>query len=152
MPNETIAAPIYHSPAKLEELIARFAVAGDDDHFVLRRSLLGDLLARDAPPPRPAPPPAPVFERKWIRPAEALQRVPFGGTLLHRLLANGTIRSKLVSGCRLIDVESLDAVGDPQGRLKRGRPRKVSTTPPSPPLQARRHGRPRRDADADAGD
>lgn len=148
MPSEIIAAPIYHSPGKLEELIARFAVAGDDDHFVLRRSLLGDLLARDAPPPRRAPPPAPVFERKWIRPAEALQRVPFGGTLLHRLLANGTIRSKLVSGCRLIDVESLDAVGDPHARLKRGRPRRLPATPPSEPVKARRRGRSPRAADA----
>jgi hypothetical protein len=148
MPNEAIAAPIYHAPAKLEELIARFAVASDDDHFVLRRSLLSDLLARDPPPAGPAPPPAAVFERKWIRPAEALQRVPIGGTLLHRLLADGTIRSKLLSGCRLIDVESLDAVGDPQGRLKRGRPRKASATPPSQPVEARRRARPSRGADA----
>jgi hypothetical protein len=148
MPNETAAAPVYRSPAKLEELIAQFAVAADDDHFVLHRSLLGDLLTRDAPPPRPAPSPPPVFERRWIRPAEALKRVPFGGTLLHRLLANGTIRSKLVSGCRLIDVESLDAVGDPQGRLKRGRPRKASATPPSQPVEARRRARLSRGADA----
>jgi hypothetical protein len=134
--------PVFHAPTCLSELLHAVSVAKPLDVVAVPAVLLGELLDAQAPSPPSSP------GRLWIRPAEALARLPVGPTKLNKMLATGEVVSKLLGGCRLIFAPSLDAVGDPQGRLKRGRPRKVSAIAPSQPIEARRRGRPRRAADA----
>jgi len=136
------ARPIFHAPTCLSELLHTVSIAKPTDVIAVPAILLGELLDTQARSPPSSP------GRLWIRPAEALARLPVGATKLNQMCASGELRSKLLGGCRLIFAPSLDAVGDPQGRLKRGRPRKSSATPPSQPVESRRRGRPRRDADA----
>jgi hypothetical protein len=136
------ARPIFHAPTCLSELLHTVSVAKPTDVIAVPAILLGELLDAQVPSSPPSP------GRLWIRPSEALARLPVGPTKLNKMLATGEVVSKLLGGCRLIFAPSLDAVGDPQGRLKRGRPRKLSATPPSQPIEVRRRGRPRRDAGA----
>jgi hypothetical protein len=136
------ARPIFHAPTCLSELLHTVSVAKPTDVIAVPAILLGELLDAQAPSPPTSP------GRLWIRPAEALARLPIGATKLNKMCSDGQVISKLLGGVRLIFAPSLDAAGDPQGRLKRGRPRKIFATQPSQPAEARRRGRPRRGADA----
>jgi hypothetical protein len=141
--------PIFHAPTCLSELIRTVSVARPMDVVAVPAGLLVEAFDAQA---APSSPPSP--ERVWIRPSEALARLPIGATKLNTMMASGEVISKLLGGCRLIYSPSLAAAGDPHARLKRGRPPKSaaaklvgSAPPPRQSVQARRRGRPRRDAD-----
>jgi hypothetical protein len=137
--------PIFHAPTCLTELIRTVSVARPMDVVAVPAGLLVEAFDAQA---APSSPPSP--ERVWIRPSEALARLPIGATKLNKMISSREVISKLLGGCRLIYAPSLAAVGDANARLKRGRPKSTAAALSSPPArqstQARRRGRPRRDA------
>jgi hypothetical protein len=146
-PPDLAAPPSFHAPTCLSELIRTVNVARPMDVVAVPAGLLVEAFdAQAAPSSSPSP------ERIWIRPSEALARLPIGATKLNSMMASGQVISKLLGGCRLIYAPSLATVGDANARLKRGRPKSSATALSPPPArqstQARRRGRPRRDADA----
>jgi hypothetical protein len=49
---------------------------------------------------------------RWGRPKTALKVFPIGMTKLYQLINSGDVRSKKVGSMRLIDLESLERLGD----------------------------------------
>jgi hypothetical protein len=121
----------YHAPRNIEALHGILNGAGADDNFILSGAMLRRLLGatKTVPPPaapkphepRGPPLPAPL----WIRPKDAVAQYGIRTTLLYRLIKEKKIISKLICGARVIEVASLDGLGDtdPQVR-RRGRPRR----------------------------
>jgi hypothetical protein len=124
----------HHAPRNIAALHGILNGAGAEDNFILSgamlRQLVGEQKVSIPPPatlkPRPAPSlPAPI----WIRPREAVAQYGIRTTLLYKLINEQRVNSKLIGGARVISVASLDALADAEP-------------------QARRRGRPRRNADA----
>jgi hypothetical protein len=149
--NKVNRAPAMFTISTLEELIRHLAGADPNYIFVVCAQVLNQWAASLEIIP---PPPSVTPRGNWKRPNWVLDHYPIGATKLNTMLASREVVSKLVGGCRWIYVPSLEAVGDPHARLKRGRPPKSTAAepvdlspapaPPVPPLQGRRPGRPRR--------
>jgi hypothetical protein len=119
--NKVNRTPAMFPISTLEELIRHLADAGPDDLFVVRAQVLKQWNASvEIIPPAPLATP----RRKWERSNWVLGHYPLGATKLNAMLASGEVVSKLVGASRWIYVPSLEAVGDPHARLKRGRPPK----------------------------
>jgi hypothetical protein len=114
------------APDNIETLLGK-PVEGPPREFIISEPTLRELLHMAARPPPAAPKPRP--KPLWIRPKAACAIYGFGMTLLYSLINRKRINSKLICGARVIEVSSLDALGDAEP-------------------QARRRGRPRRNADA----
>jgi hypothetical protein len=124
----------YHAPRNIAVLHGMLNDAGAGDNFIISGTMLRQLVDEvkashplsPVPRPRGTPQlPAPL----WIRPREAVAQYGIRTTLLYKLINEQRVNSKLIGGARVISVASLDALADAEP-------------------QARRRGRPRRNADA----
>lgn len=123
----------YHAPRNIAVLHGMLNDAGAGDNFIISGTMLRQLVDEVkashplSPVPRPngTQLPAPL----WIRPREAVAQYGIRTTLLYKLINEQRVNSKLIGGARVISVASLDALADAEP-------------------QARRRGRPRRNADA----
>jgi hypothetical protein len=107
----------------IETLLGK-PVEGPPRDFIISEPTLREMLhaaARRAPA-APKPPPKPL----WVRPKDAVALYAIKMTLLYELINTKRVNSKLICGARVIEVSSLDSLGDVEPQVRRrGRPRRA---------------------------